>query len=84
MGAGSREKIVAGRCGVDCLGRCCGATNPIFSKCDDVRFVVVGKVVECGNMFVVSIERVLRVQMRRIAWWDLDWVGCPHREAVWR
>ena len=22
-----------------------------FSKCDDVRFVVVDKVVECGNMF---------------------------------
>ena len=30
---------------------CCRATNPCFSKCDDVRFVVVGKVVECGNMF---------------------------------
>ena len=31
--------------------RCCGATNPCFSKCDDVGFVVVGQVVECGNMF---------------------------------
>ena len=30
---------------------CCGATNSCFSKCDDVRFVVVDKVVECGNMF---------------------------------
>ena len=29
----------------------CGATNPCFSKCDDVRFVVVGQVVECGDMF---------------------------------
>ena len=25
--------------------------NPCFSKCDDVGFVVVGEVVECGNMF---------------------------------
>ena len=24
---------------------------PCFSKCQDVRFVVIGKVVECGNMF---------------------------------
>ena len=30
---------------------CCGAMNPCFSKCDDVGFVVVGEVVECGNMF---------------------------------
>ena len=33
------------------LGRCCRATNPCFDKCDDVRFVVVGQVVECGNVF---------------------------------
>ena len=45
------EKRVAGRCGVDSLGRCCGATNTCFSKCDDVGFVVVGKVVDCGNIF---------------------------------
>ena len=25
----------------------------------------------------VSMERVLRVQMRRIAGWNLDCVGCP-------
>ena len=25
--------------------------NPCFSKCDNVGFVVVGEVVECGNMF---------------------------------
>ena len=51
MGAGSREERVARRCGVDYLGRCCGATNPCYSKCDDVGFVVVSQVVECGNMF---------------------------------
>ena len=45
MGAGNREKRVAGRCAVDEIGRCCGATNPCFSKCVDVGFVVVGKVV---------------------------------------
>ena len=48
VGAGSREKRVARRCGVDQLGRCYGATNPCFSKCGDARFVAVGKVVECG------------------------------------
>ena len=51
VGAGSREEIVARRCGVDKLGRCCGATNPCLSKCDDVGFVAVGQVVECSNMF---------------------------------
>ena len=25
--------------------------NPCFSKCDDVGFVVVSQVIECGNMF---------------------------------
>ena len=25
--------------------------NPCFSKCNDVGFVVVDEVVECGNMF---------------------------------
>ena len=24
----------------------------MFRKCDDVRFVVVGQVVECGNVFM--------------------------------
>ena len=78
VGAGSREKRIAGRCVVDKLGRCCGATNPCFSKCDDVRFVVVGNVVKCGNMFGESIERVLRVQMRRFAGWvgpGLGWIS---------
>ena len=51
MGTGGREKSVARRCGVDLLGRCCRATNPCLDKCDDVRFVVVGQVVECGNVF---------------------------------
>ena len=50
MGAGSREERVARRCGVDYLGRY-GATNPCFSKCHDVGFVVVGPVVDCGKMF---------------------------------
>ena len=27
------------------------ATNPCFGTCDNVGFVVVGQVVECGNMF---------------------------------
>ena len=34
--------------------------NPCFSKCDDVGFVVVGQVVECGKTFrgeqVASVE----------------------------
>ena len=37
----------------------------MLSKCDDVGFVVVGEVVECGNMFRgehgASIEEVCRV-----------------------
>ena len=45
------EAGVARRSGVDSLGRCCGATNPSFNKCDDVGFVVVGEVIECCNMF---------------------------------
>ena len=48
--------------------RCCGATNPCFSKCNDVGFGVVGNrslsAVTCSG---VSMERVLRVQMRRFA-----------------
>ena len=51
VGTGSREMRVARRCGVDELGRCCDATNPCFVICDDVRFVVVGQVVECDNVF---------------------------------
>ena len=51
MGVGSREKRVVRRCGVDLLGRCCGAMNPCFNKCNDVGFVIVGEDVECGNMF---------------------------------
>ena len=51
VGAGSREERIARRCGVDYLSRCCGAANPFFSKCDDVRLVIVGQVIECGNMF---------------------------------
>ena len=46
--------------------------------------MVVGKVVECGNMFGVSIERVLRVQMRRFAGWmgpGLGWIS-PQRSSV--
>ena len=50
MGAGSRDKRVARRCGVVCLGRCCEATTPCFCKCNDVGFVVVGEVVKCSNM----------------------------------
>ena len=46
-----KRKRVAKRCEVDQLVRCCGATNPCFGKCDDIEFVVVGEVVECGNMF---------------------------------
>ena len=28
-----------------------GQQSPCFGKCDDVRFVVVGQIVECGNVF---------------------------------
>ena len=51
VGADLRRKSIARRCVVDYLGRCCGATNQFFSKCDDVESVVVREVVECGNMF---------------------------------
>ena len=51
-----------------------GATNPCFSKCDDVRFVVVSDVVECGNMFrgehradIEGADEVCRV--------DGTWIG---------
>ena len=44
VGAGGREKRVARRCRVDQLGRCCEATNPCFSKCNDVGLMVVGKI----------------------------------------
>ena len=28
----------------------------------------------------VSMERVLRVQMKKFdGWWDVSWVGCPHK-----
>ena len=44
----------------------CGATNPCFSKCDDVGSVVAGDVTEYCNMFRSEheAERILRVQMR--------------------
>ena len=51
VGTEIREKKVARRCGVDYFGRCCGATNPSFVKCDDVGFVTDSEVVECSNMF---------------------------------
>ena len=51
VGAGSREKRVDRSSGVDLFGKCCGATNPSFCKCDDVGFMTVSEVVECSNMF---------------------------------
>ena len=36
--------------GVESISSAGRATNPCFGKCDDVRFVVVGQIVECGNV----------------------------------
>ena len=58
--------------------------NPCFSKCDDVRFVIVGKVVECSNMFRSEHRADLRVQMRKVAGWvepGLGWMS-PQRSSV--
>ena len=54
---------------------CCGATDPCFSKCDDVGFVVVGQVVECGYMFRdehgASVEGADE-EVCRVGW---TWIG---------
>ena len=57
MGAGSREKMVARRCGVDSLGRCCGATNVSVSAMMSGLWLSVRSLsaVTCSE---VSIERV--------------------------
>ena len=58
----------------------------MFSNYDDVVFVVVGEVAECGNMFRgehgASAEGADDEGLQ--GRWELDWVGYPHRVAVWR
>ena len=47
--------------------------------------MVVGEVVEYGNMFREEHEAGIRVQMGRFAGWvgpGLSWY--PHREAMWQ
>ena len=77
MGTGSREKRVARRCGVDLLAgvvelRIHVSLSAMMSGLWlSVRSL---SAVTCPG---VSMELVLRVQMRRFAGWDLDWVGYP-------
>ena len=66
MGAGNRENRIDGRCEVDQLGRYCGATNPSAMMSGLWLSVRSLSALTCSG---VSMERVLRVQMRRFAGW---------------
>ena len=62
IGAGSREKRVARRCGVEWFGRCCEATNPCFSKSDDVSGLWLSRVQSVNRLDAGLIETSLFVE----------------------
>ena len=49
--------------------------NPCFSKCDDVGFVVVGHVVECGDMFRDEYEASVEGADEEVCRVGGTWVG---------
>ena len=49
--------------------------NSCFSKCDDVGFVVVGKVVECGSMFRGENEASVEGADEKVCRVGGTWIG---------
>ena len=49
--------------------------NPCFGKCDDVRFVVVSQVVQCGNVFTGKHETSIEGADEDVCRVGGTWIG---------